>query len=65
MNFDINVSKCVGAGVCAIAAPEIFDQNEDDGIVVVLNAHPPAEQESKLRDAAVRCPAAVITLSKQ
>jgi ferredoxin len=62
MTFDIKIDKCVGAGVCAIAAPGIFDQNDDDGIVVVLDANPSNDQLGQLRDAAARCPAAVITL---
>ncbi|GGJ22140.1 ferredoxin [Paenarthrobacter histidinolovorans] len=61
MKFDINVDKCVGAGVCAIAAPEVFDQNDDDGIIVVLDPNPPLEQAQLVHDAATRCPAAVIT----
>ncbi|WP_416416387.1 ferredoxin [Paenarthrobacter aromaticivorans] len=61
MKFDINVDKCVGAGVCALAAPEVFDQNDDDGIIVVLDPNPPREQAQRIQDAATRCPAAVIT----
>jgi ferredoxin len=62
MRITVDVDKCVGAGVCAMAAPEIFDQNDDDGIVVVLDHNPPAHQEDAVRDAAARCPAAVLHL---
>jgi ferredoxin len=65
VKFDIDLDKCVGAGVCAIAAPEVFDQNDDDGIIVVLDPHPSPDQEAAVRDAAVRCPAAVIKLTEQ
>ncbi|MFI8778122.1 ferredoxin [Brachybacterium paraconglomeratum] len=62
MRFDVDVHKCVGAGVCALAAPDVFDQNDDDGIVVVLEANPPSAQDDAVREAAARCPAAVIAL---
>jgi hypothetical protein len=29
-----------GAGSCVLIAPEVFDQREDDGIVILLNAEP-------------------------
>ena len=60
MRFTVDTPRCVGAGVCAMAAPQVFDQNDDDGIVVVLDSSPPPEQEDAVRDAAARCPAAVI-----
>jgi ferredoxin len=62
MRFEVDVDKCVGAGVCALAAPSVFDQNDDDGIVVVLDENPPASQDAAVREAAERCPAAVIRL---
>jgi ferredoxin len=30
--------KCCGAGQCVLIVPEVFDQNDDDGIVVLLEA---------------------------
>lgn len=62
MRFTVDVPRCVGAGVCAMAAPDVFDQNDDDGIVVVVDANPPSEQHDAVRDAAARCPAAAIHL---
>lgn len=65
MSFTVNASRCVGAGVCALAAPNVFEQNDDDGIIVVLDNNPPAHQANAIRDAAARCPAAVIVLMDQ
>ncbi len=61
--FTIDLPRCVGAGVCALAAPAVFDQNDDDGTVVVLDPNPPAEQDEAVREAAARCPAAVIAVT--
>lgn len=62
MKLSVDVDRCVGAGVCAMAAPAVFDQNDDDGIVVVLQGDPPPSEAEAVRDAASRCPAAVIRL---
>jgi ferredoxin len=51
--------KCIASGACVLACPDVFEQDED-GIVVVLNELPPAELADAV-DAALRaCPAAVI-----
>jgi hypothetical protein len=33
--------KCVASGQCVLAVPDLFDQREEDGIVVLLNETPP------------------------
>ncbi|MET9294263.1 ferredoxin [Streptomyces sp. NPDC003077] len=65
MRVDVESDKCIASGVCVLAAPEVFDQNEDDGIVVVLDDRPAAERHEAVRDAAMRCPAAVIQLREE
>jgi ferredoxin len=60
MHITIDETKCCGAGQCVLAAPDVFDQREDDGIVILLNADPPAEQYNQVREAAAVCPAALI-----
>jgi ferredoxin len=62
MHITIDQAKCVGAGQCVLAAPEVFDQRDDDGIVVLLNADPSADQYALVREAAAICPAAAITV---
>lgn len=61
MRFVVDADKCVGAGVCVLAAPEVFDQ-DDDGIITVLDQEAGASHEKAVREAAVRCPAAVIRI---
>lgn len=62
MKIEIDTPKCVAAGVCVLAAPDVFDQNDDDGVVIVLDEQPSAPHIPGVRDAAARCPAAVIRL---
>ena len=52
---------CVAAGQCALVADELFDQ-DDDGIVVVLDEHPSDDRRDAARRAAALCPARAITL---
>jgi ferredoxin len=54
--------RCIGAGQCVLAAPGVFDQSEDDGLVVVLEVSPAGGQGAAAREAAACCPASVITL---
>ncbi|MFE6820943.1 ferredoxin [Streptomyces sp. NPDC057690] len=64
MKITVNEDKCCGAGQCVLLAPEVFDQRDDDGIVVLLVAEPTADQHAAVREAAAVCPAAAIELSE-
>jgi ferredoxin len=46
---------CVGAGMCVLTAPEVFDQ-DDDGIVVVRRPAPVGAEADLAREAADLCP---------
>ena len=62
MKISIDRGKCIGAGNCVLAAPDVFAQHDDDGMVVVLDHHPPAAAIPAIEEAAETCPAKVITL---
>jgi ferredoxin len=62
MRVEFDEPKCVAAGQCAMVAPEVFDQRDDDGVAIVLDATPPEDQHAAVREAAVVCPAAAIRL---
>jgi ferredoxin len=62
MKIEIDQDKCVAAGQCVLAAFDVFDQRDDDGIVVLLDAAPPEAQYEAVREAAQLCPALAITL---
>ncbi|MET9437263.1 ferredoxin [Streptomyces sp. NPDC006551] len=63
MDVRVDRDRCLGAGMCALTAPEVFDQDQDEGLVVLLNARPSQERRAAVRVAAGACPAAVITLT--
>ncbi|MGW1784029.1 ferredoxin [Streptomyces sp. NPDC002143] len=62
MKVDIDEAKCVAGGQCVLSAPEVFDQREEDGVVVLLDGNPAPELHQSVRDAAAVCPAAAIRL---
>ncbi|TYB57769.1 ferredoxin [Nonomuraea sp. PA05] len=64
MRVTVDEDKCCGAGSCVLVAPEVFDQRDDDGIVVLLNAEPGEDQHAAVREAAVVCPGAAIEVSE-
>ena len=63
MRINVDKSRCIGSGQCVLNAPAVFDQNEEDGMVLLLNDYPSAELHDTSRLAAQLCPANVITIS--
>lgn len=55
--------RCCGAGMCAAVAPEVFDQSEEDGVVVVLDPEPPPALLAAVTEAVTLCPVAAIALT--
>jgi ferredoxin len=51
---------CIGAGQCVLAAPGVFDQDESDGIVILLDDRPSGGEAEEARVAARRCPVRAI-----
>ncbi|MBQ0853927.1 ferredoxin [Streptomyces sp. NPDC057621] len=62
MRITVDEEKCCGAGQCVVIAPEVFDQRDEDGIVVLLDASPAADRYEGARESAGVCPAAAIQL---
>jgi ferredoxin len=58
----LDQDKCVASGQCVVAAPEVFDQRDSDGIAVLLQEQVSAEELETVREAARICPAVAIRL---
>ncbi|MEW2162131.1 ferredoxin [Streptomyces sp. NPDC007084] len=63
MEITVDQDRCVAAGHCVVAAPDVFDQREEDGVVVLLDPSPPAAAHGPVTGAALLCPAAVIRVA--
>ena len=57
--------KCVGAGTCVVVAPAVFDQDDADGIVVVLQDEPGEDQRAAVEEAIDFCPAQALMLARK
>ncbi|MGI5423290.1 ferredoxin [Streptomyces sp. CA-179760] len=62
MRVELDEPKCVASGQCVMAAPEVFDQREEDGVAFVLDERPRAGSLEEVREAVAICPAAAIRL---
>jgi ferredoxin len=59
VKVEANREICIGAGMCLLTAPEVFDQ-DDDGIVVLLTAEVPDEHVEQARRAVANCPSGAL-----
>ncbi|MEV4166416.1 ferredoxin [Nonomuraea dietziae] len=64
MRVEVDVTRCVASGECVLLVPEVFDQREEDGLVVLLEDTPSAELHEAVRESATACPSAAIRLEK-
>jgi ferredoxin len=62
MRVIVDRNKCVASGQCVLSAGAVFDQDEEEGIVLLLDASPPPELHDAVRRAAALCPARAITV---
>ncbi|MET9025653.1 ferredoxin [Nocardia sp. NPDC004168] len=65
MELRVDRERCVSAGMCALTAPGVFDQDPEDGRVAPLNLTPAPEWEQAVREAAQLCPSGAITIVRQ
>jgi len=64
MKVYVDLERCVGAGQCVFAAPDVFDQRDEDGMVVLLNPAPPEDLRQAVVKAAKVCPALAIRVEE-
>lgn len=64
MKITIDQDKCVASGQCVLVAPDVFDQREEDGIVVLMRDDPPPDGAEPVREAARICPALAIEVDE-
>lgn len=56
----VDQDRCCGSGMCVLNAPAVFDQRDEDGIVVLLDERPPEALWREVRDAESGCPSQAI-----
>lgn len=64
MKVSVDVDRCVAGGQCVLLAPEVFDQRDEDGVVVLLDETPGPAMHDAVRESAMVCPATAIHLAE-
>ncbi|MEU9381729.1 ferredoxin [Streptomyces sp. NPDC048279] len=60
--ISVERDRCVGAGQCVLAAPDVFDQDEEEGLVLVLDDTPPVSLSDAVHEAVWACPSGALGL---
>ncbi|MGY0020768.1 ferredoxin [Streptomyces sp. cg35] len=65
MTVQVDKERCVGAGMCALTAPDVFTQ-DDDGFSEVLPGRAERAGEHPMVKEAVRaCPVGAVSLTEE
>lgn len=63
MEIIIDRPKCCGAGQCVMAAPEVFDQDEEGVAFLIAENAPYDDHLDAIREAIASCPTGAISIS--
>lgn len=63
MKVVADLSACQGYVCCVMAAPEVFDVDDDSGKVVLLAAEPGESLRVKVEEAVRSCPSGALRLA--
>ncbi|MGW5055644.1 ferredoxin [Actinokineospora sp. NPDC004072] len=64
MRVSVDQERCCGTGNCVMVDPEVFDQRDSDGVVVLRQPHPAADRADRVRRAAANCPCGAIEVDE-
>ena len=62
LQITTRADRCCASGQCALAMPEVFDQDAVDGTVVLRRQFMPATALRDLQGVAARCPTQAISV---
>jgi ferredoxin len=64
VKITVDEDTCCGAGTCVLLAPDVFDQRDEDGIVILKQDEPAEALHGIVREAASVCPGAAIFVTE-
>ncbi|HZE39727.1 MAG TPA: ferredoxin, partial [Stackebrandtia sp.] len=64
MKIKADREVCIGAGMCVLTAPDLFDQDDEEGRVLVKHVEPASDQEGSAREAVSLCPSGALSLDE-
>ncbi|OBY32937.1 ferredoxin [Mycolicibacter kumamotonensis] len=65
MKLTADQNICASSGQCVGLAPRVFDQRDEDGVVVVLDDNPPEELADAVAQAVRVCPSGAIKIVEE
>jgi ferredoxin len=60
MRIAVDREICASSGMCVLTAADVFDQDEEDGRVILLRAVPRPGQEKAVYEAVLLCPSSAL-----
>jgi ferredoxin len=64
VRIEVDPERCAASGLCVLTVPEVFEQSDEDGKVMLLTPGPASDQAARVRAAVSRCPTGAITLAE-
>lgn len=62
MRINVDGERCIGSGLCALAVPDVFAQ-DDEGASTVLPGHEDDGSDERVRGAVRSCPVQAISVA--
>ncbi|MFG2915412.1 ferredoxin [Kitasatospora sp. NPDC048298] len=62
MRVSVDRDRCCSSGMCVLNVPEVFDQDEDDSLVMLRQTSFRPDQFGDIRLASQLCPGGAITV---
>ena len=63
MRITVDKSRCIGAGLCALRLPTVFEQDADEGLVELLDASGGQHSYDEVSQAEYECPSQAIAVT--
>ncbi len=64
MRVIVDKSRCVGSGGCVLTSPSVFDQDDDDGKVILLIENPDERLRAEVVESANVCPTNALAIAE-
>ncbi|MEU6390960.1 ferredoxin [Streptomyces sp. NPDC046939] len=64
VRIEVDKERCVGAGMCALTAPDVFTQDDDGFSEVLPGAAERAGEHPMVKEAVRACPVQAVTVTE-
>jgi ferredoxin len=64
MRVIVDKAKCVGSGGCVLTSPSVFDQDDDEGKVILRVENPDERLRAEVAESVNVCPTNALAISE-